>query len=78
MRPPSPDWLSVEVPRTGVHRLRWTADPGRPYLIERGIDLNPSTWEVVAVAVPAGTVGEWTGPGLPSADHLFYRIAPPR
>lgn len=78
VRPPAPDWLSVEIPRAGRHRLSWTSAPGRPYLIERGIDLNPSRWEVMAVAVPDGPVGEWSGPGLPEADHLFYRIAPPR
>jgi len=77
-RPPAPDWLSVEVPRQGGHRLRWVATPGTPYLVERGTGLMSGAWEVLSVVVPAGGEGEWSGPGLPAAEALFYRIAPPR
>lgn len=76
--PPAPEWLTVEIPRSGPHRLRWVSQSGRSYLIERGAGLTSGSWEVLAVSVPAGQMGEWSGPGVPGADQLFYRIAPPR
>jgi DNA-binding beta-propeller fold protein YncE len=77
-QPPAPDWLTVEIPRQGTHRLSWEAEAGRTYLVERSAGLAMETWEVLEVVVPAGGVGEWAGPGSPTAAQLFYRIAPPR
>jgi len=76
--PPAPDWLSVEVPRQGMHRLRWAAAVGSVYLVERAMDLGGGGWEVLAVAAPTSAVGEWSGPGRPEAEQLFYRLAPAR
>jgi len=76
-KPPAPDWLTVQVPRTGTHRLRWVATAGASYLVERGTNLTEGAWEVIAVSVPANGVGEWSGPAVPGAERLFYRIAPP-
>ena len=79
VKPPAPDWLAVEIPRQGSHRLRWVAETGRTYLVERTTDPAGASWEVLAVAAGTGSgVGEWNGPGQPEAATLFYRIAPPR
>lgn len=78
-KPPAPEWLSVEIPRQGGHRLRWAGEIGRTYLVERTTDPASGSWEVLAVAAATGSgAGEWSGPGRPDAAKLFYRIAPPR
>lgn len=79
VRPPAPDWLLVDIPRHGAHRLRWAGDRRRIYLVERTGDPSAGRWDVLAVTAASETgVGEWSGPGRPEAMHLFYRIAPPR
>ncbi len=79
VRPPAPDWLLVDIPRHGAHRLRWAGDRRRIYLVERTGDPSAGRWDVLAVTAASETgVGEWSGPGQPEATHLFYRIAPPR
>jgi DNA-binding beta-propeller fold protein YncE len=77
-RSPAPEWLTVAVPRQGSHHLQWTATPRSVYLVERSLDPAQNDWTVVAVTMPENGVGEWSGPAVPTAVHLFYRIAPPR
>ena len=77
-RQPAPEWLTVAVPRQGSHHLRWTATSGSVYLVERSVDPAQNDWAVVAVTMPDSGVGEWSGPAVPAAENLFYRIAPPR
>ena len=73
--PPAPEIESTKL-ETGQMRLRWKAQSGRTYVIEKSTGL--ADWTAVATLVATGTSEEALIPADPEAESkCFYRVRVP-